>query len=212
MAYSSNRTTSNARIYQDSSNLRLDNRLSSDKKPVKIGDDVTGLLLADNEVFVEKSPTQEDHIANKKYVDSFTYQFINCGYYGSATGNFIPINGYVIEKTSTSSSNEFVAFVAPYNGSVHKVMWRTEIAQNGDTIFGIHESADGTEVPALGAVGSKTTAINIADDTSQIVDFDSMTSGSNVITKGRIYAIKLTTPSGPQDTNAVLVFKWDITS
>ena len=127
-------------------------RLSSDKKPVKIGDDVTGLLLSDNEVFVEKSPTQEDHIANKKYVDSFTYQFINCGYYGSATGNFIPINGYVIEKTSTSSSNEFVAFVAPYNGSVHKVMWRTEIAQNGDTIFGIHESADGTEVPALGVL------------------------------------------------------------
>ena len=209
MAYSSNRTTSNARIYQDSSNLRLDNRLSSDKKPVKIGDDISGLLLADKDVFVEKSPTQEDHIANKKYVDSFTYQFINCGYYGSATGNFIPINGYVIEKTSTSASNEFVAFVAPYNGSIHKVMWRSEIAQNGDTIFGIHESSDGTEVPNSSASTSLTEAVDIADDTTHTFDINNLS--SNTLTKGKIYAFKITHPSAPQDTNVTVVIKWDLT-
>ena len=54
MAYSGNRTSSNARIYQDNKNLRLDDRLSSHKKPVKIGDDISGLLLADKDVFVEK--------------------------------------------------------------------------------------------------------------------------------------------------------------
>ena len=209
MAYSSNRTTSNARIYQDNKNLRLDDILSSDRKPVKIGDDVSGLLLADKDVFVEKSPTQEDHIANKKYVDSFTYQFINCGYYGSATGNFIPINGYVIEKTSTSASNEFIAFVAPYNGSVHKVMWRTEIAQNGDTMFAIHESADGTEVPALVPATSLTEAIDIADDTTHTFDINNLS--SNTLTKGNIYAFKITHPSAPQDTNVTVVIKWDLT-
>ena len=209
MAYSSNRTTSNARIYQDSSNLRLDNRLASDKKPVKIGDDVTGLLLADNEVFVEKSPTDENHIANKKYVDSFTYQFINCGYYGSATGNFIPINGYVIEKTSTTSSNEFIAFVAQYNGSVHKVMWRSEIAQSGNTIFAIHESPDGTETPALVPAYMLTEAVDIADDITHSFNITNLS--STTLTKGNIYAFKITHPSSPQDTNVTVVIKWDLT-
>ena len=210
MAYSSNRTMSNTRRFDSNKNLRLDNMLASDKKPVKIGDKSTGLLLADNEVFIEKSPTSENHIANKKYVDSFTYQFINCGYYAnSATGNFIPINGYVFERTSTSSQNEFIAFVAPYNGSIHKVMWRSEIAQNGDTIFAIHESADGTEVPALVPATSLTEAIDIADDTTHTFDINNLS--SNTLTKGNIYAFKITHPSAPYDTNVTVVIKWDLT-
>ena len=145
-------------------------------------------------------------------IGKYQYETKVTNFYATATANFLPLAGYVFEKTSMISSNEFVALVAPFNGTLERAVFRSEIAQNGDLIFALHESADGTEIPALGAVGSKTTAINIADDTSQVVDFDSMTSGSNVITKGRIYAIKLTTPSGPQDTNVTLVFKWDITS
>jgi len=145
-------------------------------------------------------------------IGKYHYETKVTNFYATATANFLPLAGYVFEKTSLASSNEFVAIVAPYNGTLERAVFRSEIAQNGDLIFAIHESADGTEVPALGAVGSKTTAINIADDTSQVVDFDSMTSGVNIIRKGRIYAIKLTTPSGPQDTNVSLVFKWDITS
>lgn len=209
MAYSSNRTTSNARIYQDNKNLRLDDILSSDRKPVKIGDDVSGLLLADKEVFIEKSPTDENHIANKKYVDSFTYQFINCGYYGNATGNFIPINGYVIEKTSTTSSNEFIAFVAPYNGSVHKVMWRSEIAQSGNTIFAIHESPDGAETPALVPAYQLIEAVDIADDTTHSFNTGNLSSSS--LTKGKIYAFNISHPTAPQDTNVTIVIKWDLT-
>jgi hemin uptake protein HemP len=201
---------SNTRRFDSNKNLRLDNMLASDKKPVKIGDKSTGLLLADNEVFIEKSPTNENHIANKKYVDSFTYQFINCGYYAnSATGNFIPINGYVFERTSTSSQNEFIAFVAPYNGSVHKVMWRSEIAQNGDTIFAIHESADGTEVPALVPATSLTEAVDIADDTTHTFDINNLS--SNTLTKGNIYAFKIDHPTAPYDTNVTVVIKWDLT-
>jgi hypothetical protein len=209
VAYSSNRTTSNAKRFNPNKNLRLDNMLASDKKPVKIGDKSTGLLLADNEVFIEKSPTSENHIANKKYVDSFTYQFINCGYYATVTANFIPINGYVIEKTSPNASNEFIAFVAPYNGSIHKVMWRSEIAQNGDTIFAIHESADGTETPSLIPSTQLTEAINIADDTTHTFDINNLS--SNTLTKGNIYAFKITHPSAPYDTNVTVVIKWDLT-
>tara|TARA_R110000824_G_scaffold324070_1_gene511042 strand:+ start:380 stop:1081 length:702 start_codon:yes stop_codon:yes gene_type:complete len=49
--------------------LKIDNPLDSHLKPVKIGDNVTGLLLADNQVFVENEPTVDKHIATKKYVD-----------------------------------------------------------------------------------------------------------------------------------------------
>ena len=145
-------------------------------------------------------------------IGKYQYETKVTNFYATATANFLPLAGYVFERTSLVGSNEFVAIVAPYDGTLERAVFRSEIAQDGDLIFALHESADGTEVPALGAVGSKTTAIDIADDTSVIVDFDSMTSGSNAITKGRIYAIKLTTPSGPQDTNVSLVFKWDTTS
>jgi len=145
-------------------------------------------------------------------IGKYHYETKVTNFYATATANFLPLAGYVFERTSLVGSNEFVAIVAPYDGTLERAVFRSEIAQDGDLIFALHESADGTEVPALGAVGSKTTAIDIADDTSVIVDFDSMTSGSNAITKGRIYAIKLTTPSGPQDTNVSLVFKWDTTS
>ena len=37
--------------------LKLENQLSSDTKPVKVGDDSTGLLLKDNDVEVENTLT-----------------------------------------------------------------------------------------------------------------------------------------------------------
>ena len=54
MAYgTSNRTRSNTPVYQDNRNLRLDDKLDSHHKPVKIGDDQTGLQLADKDVSIE---------------------------------------------------------------------------------------------------------------------------------------------------------------
>ena len=145
-------------------------------------------------------------------IGKYHYDTKVTNFYATATANFLPLAGGTSESTLTLGKNEFVGMVAPYDGTLERAVFRSEIAQNGDLIFAIHSSSDGTEAPAPGASGSKTTAINIADDTAQVVDFDSMTSGVNTITKGKIYAIKLTTPSGPQDTNVTLVFKWDITS
>ena len=61
--------------------------------------------------------------------------------------------------------------------------------------------------------GTKDTLVDrINDDMTQDVSFASMTSGTNALVKGRIYAIKITTPSVSNDTNVTVVFKWDITS
>jgi len=149
-------------------------------------------------------------------IGKYFYDVRSIGYYASATGNYLPITGYVIEKTSTASSNEFIGFVAPYNGTLEKVLWRTEIAQSGTVSIRVLESADGTEVPGslsfrkdydysgLGA--------GIADDTTVDADLTSPTTGDNTLDKGKIYAFYISHSNVPYDTNVTLVFKWDTTS
>ena len=57
------------------------------------------------------------------------------------------MTGYIIEKTSSSSSNEFISFVAPYNGTIEKFIWRSEAAQDGGVRLLVYESSDRYEVP-----------------------------------------------------------------
>ena len=49
--------------------LQLENELSGDKKPIKVDNKSTGLLVSDSDVFVENQPTEDNHVATKKYVD-----------------------------------------------------------------------------------------------------------------------------------------------
>ena len=140
------------------------------------------------------------------------YETKVCNYYTNSVNNqFIPLAGYVIERDSISGQNEYVSMVAPYNGTIERIMFRSEAAQNGTLEFDIFESSDGTELPGT-ITGVKDTAIDIADDTTVEVNFDSMTSGTNALVKGRIYAIQIDTPSIPYDTNVTVVFKWDVTT
>ena len=86
--------------------------------------------------------------------------------------------------------------VAPFDGTIE---------------FDILESTDGTEVPGS-VVGTKDTSVSSPDDTSIVVDMDSMTTGSNAFTKGRIYCFRVVTPANSNDTNVTLVYKWDTTT
>ena len=145
-------------------------------------------------------------------IGKYQYETKLFGYFASQTGSYIPLaSGYIYERTATTNYNEYNVMIAPYNGTIEKAMFRSEIAQNGTIQFDILESSDGTEVPATD-VGTKDVVVNIADDTTVTIDCSSMTTGSNVLTKGRIYAIKITTPANSFDTNIALVLKWDITS
>ena len=155
--------------------------------------------------FTDDAGTDIEGIGKYQY----TTQVVN--YAASQAGSFIPLGGYVIERTGTSSYNEYIAMVAPYNGTLERIVWRSEAAQDGTMQMDIYESADGTEPPAS-VIGTKDSVIDIADDTALIVDFASMTSGTNALVKGRIYAIKIISPSNSYDTNTTLVWKWDILS
>ena len=102
--------------------------------------------------------------------------------------------------------------VAPFNGTIEKAQVRTEIAQDGSCTFRVLESTDGTEVPGT-LTGRKDQTEDVADDTTITFDMTGViTSGTNALTKGRIYTFYLGLASVPNDTNVTLTFKWDITS
>ena len=144
-------------------------------------------------------------------IGKYHYESKICNYYTTVVANFIPLVGYTVERTSLAGNNEFIAMVAPYNGVIEKILWRSEVAQDGTLQMDIHESGTGDEIPGLSPIGTKDTVIDIADDTTQDVSFASMTSGRSLLVKGNIYAIKITSPSASNDTNVTVVFKWDIT-
>ena len=56
-----------------------------------------------------------------------TLHILNGGTYNSGTSIFwLPLVGYNVERTSTSNYNENVAYVAPYDGRVKKLVLRSE--------------------------------------------------------------------------------------
>lgn len=141
------------------------------------------------------------------------YDMQRVGYYSTSAGvSYLPMNGYIIEGTSSAGRNEYQAFIAPFDGYLHKILWRSEIAQSGNFRNLLWESSDGTEVPGTIA-GRWDPAVSVADDTTVEFDFYlNTTSGSNALTKGNIYAISIDPVSAPYDTNATVIFKWDVTT
>ena len=190
----------NLKLVRDSDGTDTALQLSKDKLKI-VGDlDVTGVI---------NTPTISSNVPQ---TSQYYYQALVCNYYTNSGNNqFIPLSGYIVEKDTIASSNEFVSMVAPFNGTIERVMFRSEVAQNGTLEIDIYESSDETETPGS-VTGVVDTSINIADDISVTVDFDSMTSGTNALVKGRIYAIQIDTPSAPYDTNVTVVFKWDSTT
>ena len=143
----------------------------------------------------------------------YEYETKFIGYYSNATTAYLPMTGYVVEGSSATSRNEYQGFCAPYNGTIEKVTFRSEVAQDGNLSFRVLEATDGTEIPGT-MIFRKETVVDIADDIYQELDMTSPSTGSNYspLTKGRIYQLYLGTASNPYDTNITIVFKWDVTT
>ena len=146
-------------------------------------------------------------------VGKYHYETKVMGFFAGQTTSFLPITGYVIERTSTTASHEFIGYIAPYNCRLEKFCFRSEVAQNGSLTLRVIESSDGTEVPGT-QIYRKDHTIDIADDTFLELDMTSPGIGSDFapMTKGRIYAFQLTTPSNASDVNITMVFRHDITT
>ena len=146
-------------------------------------------------------------------IGKYHYETKFIGFYAGQTAQYVPMTGYIIEKTTNVSNNEFISFVAPYNCTIEKFIYRSEIAQDGTFSLRVLESSDNSEIPFF-TIYRKDTTIDIADDTFLDYDLTSPSVGSDYapLTKGKIYAIYVSTPATGFDTNITVVFKWDITS
>ena len=192
------------------STLDLNNQRIVDAQRVGFngGGYITSLI--DNDDMSSASSTSVSSSESiKAYIDTTITQIIPCGFnYSSTAGTkvFLPLNGYIIEMSTTSNLNEYVSFVAPFDGYLDQVVVRSEEAC-GSTVVGLHKSSTGTEVPNTTASASVTVDMT-ADDTPFKFNFTS----SNTFSAGQILAVSFQPTNDANDTNASVVFVFDRTS
>tara|TARA_Y100000593_G_scaffold7028_1_gene13242 strand:- start:1373 stop:1960 length:588 start_codon:yes stop_codon:yes gene_type:complete len=191
-------------------NITLGNNqpLDYNLKPIKVG--------GDNSVLEISSPLPDESTNGKLLVRGDleitgsilkqpTLHILNGGAYNNGTSKFyLPLVGYNLEYTSETGRNENIAFVAPYDGRVKKLVLRSEGTPRS-TVAGFHKSSTGTEVPNSTATEEITESMMV-DDTAQTFDF----TGTSSFVAGDIMAISVTPTLAVNDLNWTLVLEYYI--
>ena len=179
--------------------------LSSNLKPLKIGGKTSPLEMStaypDNSNKA-KVKVDGDLEVTGSIVKQPTIHILNGGTYNNGTSKFyLPLVGYNLEQTSTTSRNEFVAMVSPYSGKLKKVVLRSEAASL-TTVLGFHKSSTATEVPS--AVSTEDITVEMAvDDTAYTADFT-----TSEFIEGDILAISVTPEAAVYDLVWTAVFEY----
>ena len=121
--------------------------LSNNLQPLKIGGEASVLQISsptpsttDNGIV----KVEGDLEVTGSILKQPTLHILNGGAYNSGTTKFyLPLVGYNIEQTTTTSRNESIAFVPPYNGKVKKLVLRSE-SRCDTVVAGFHISTEGT--------------------------------------------------------------------
>jgi len=184
--------------------LHINNPIDYDLKVVKDIDNTSSALeLSKTKVRVKDLEVTGSTEGITFPVDNNIKQIFCTGFYGDSSKMYIPLNGYIYERTSTSYYNEYIAFVTPYDGYLDQVVCRSE-AICGNTIVGLHKSSTGTEFP--NAVASNSVTISMAtDDTPYKFEFGTSAS----FNAGDILAISFDPLYSSYDTNISVVFSFD---
>ena len=162
------------------------------------------------------TPSATSDATTKTYVDSIMYDHRVCNYNSSSTSlQYVPLAGYIIEG-STANANEYRAMVMPYDGSLIRIIWRSEVEQTSGTFaFMMLISSDGTELPSTVNFRTRIAGFTLAANTTYVHDpgvtqaYDATGNESNVFSKGQIIALGVDANVAPLDTNCTLVFKYD---
>jgi hypothetical protein len=196
------------------SNLKLDNPLDHNAKPIKVGDGMTPIEVSTDKMWYQKTPTDTYEVANKKYVDdnagggasSNYYWVLNAGFnygYTGGTKVYTPLNGYILDSSSSSSRNEYQVIVMPHDGYLSKVVVRSEEAC-GSSVVGLHKSSNNTEIP--NSTASNEVTINmLSDDFAYSFAFGE----SATVSAGDAVAISFDPTSDANDTIVTVVFILD---
>ena len=157
------------------------------------------------------TPTASNDATTKAYVDANAYHFIRAGWsQATATKSFIFVAGGEAQRDSTSlsSNSENMVFLCPYDGTVEKVIVRSETAC-GSSIFGMHVGTSTTEIPSTTATQSVTVDMS-STNTNYEFDFDG--AGTNTFAKGNIMSFSFDPNVIPYDTHCIIVLKFDVTT
>ena len=150
-----------------------------------------------------------DGLKDSGYMGFEFRHIINAGFnysYTAGTKVYIPLVGYTLERNSQLFSNEFLSYVAPYDGYLNQVVFRSEEAC-GSTVVGFHKSTTGTESPS--ATASATVTVDMAtDDTSYKFGFSS----NNTFSAGDIINISFDPTNDANDVNFTAEFILDSSS
>ena len=216
--------------------LADDSPVDNHLKPLKIGDKTTNIELSEDEVCYKGKELVSGDIegtaikstgetGGTKFLredgdgtcswqtaggSSTTFRhIINAGFnysYNAGTLVYMPLNGYIVELSSQFSSNERLAFVAPYDGYLNQVIMRSENAC-GSTVVALHKSSTGTEVPNTTPSNSVTIDMT-TDDTPYKFTFGASASFS----AGQILAVSFDPTNDANDTNFTAEFILDSSS
>ena len=181
--------------------------LDADKFSIAGGTEMTGIGAAVSGNSSTNIPT-----ANrvKEYVDSNCFHFIRVGaYINTSSNSFLFIAGGESQRDNTSitGNSENMVFTAPYDGSLVKVMARSEAdCGSSDFNFYLRTSETGYETPSTLSPTSSITVDMGVDDTSYEFDFSSVT---NSFSKGDIMSFSFDPTNVPYDSHFVIVLKFD---
>jgi len=184
--------------------------LSSNLKPLKVGGKTSPLEMAsaypDDSVKAKVKVVGDLEVTGStKGIKEFR-QIINAGFnysYTAGTLVYIPLVGYIIERNSQFSSTEYLSYVAPYDGYLNQVIFRSEEAC-GSTVVGLHKSPTGTEAPN-GTPSATVTVDMDADDTPYKFAF----SNNNTFSAGEIINISFDPTNDANDTVFTVEFILD---
>ena len=184
--------------------------LSSNLKPLKVGGETSPIEIAsaypdDNVKAKVKVVGDLEVTGSTKGIKEFR-QIINAGFNYSYTGGtlvYIPLVGYIIERNSQFSSTEYLSYVAPYDGYLKQVIFRSEEAC-GSTVVGLHKSLTGVEAP--NGTPSETVTVDMTtDDTPYKFEFFS----NNRFSAGNIINISFDPTNDANDTVFTVEFILD---
>ena len=182
--------------------------LSNNLQPLKIGGEASVLQIS--------SPTpsttdkgivkvEGDLEVTGSILKQPTLHILNGGAFNSGTTKFyLPLVGYNVEQTTTTSKNENIAFVTPYNGKVKKLVLRSE-SRCDTVVAGFHKSETGTETPNTTSSEDITVEMPV-DDTTATFDF----TDASAFQSGDIIAISATPDLAVYDLNWTLVLEYYI--
>ena len=183
-------------------------KLDYNLKPIKVGGESSILELSSplpDESTNGKLLVRGDIEVIGSILKQPTLHILNGGTYNTGTSKFyLPLVGYNVEQTTTTSKNENVAFVPPYDGRVKKLLLRSE-ARVDTVVAGFHISTEGTEVPNATATEEISVEMS-ADDTTATFDF----TGATAFQSGDIIAVSVTPEAAVYDLNWTLVLEYYI--